>query len=89
MLITFYQTGSTLTKFKQGEKAKKDTTGAKEAHGRDAEQVLSCSLFACLLSCVSLIQFGVGFDDNTSNSEGAYLSHSSILCGIVAHYAIA
>ena len=89
LMITFYQTGSILSKFKQSEKAKKDATGEGERHGRDAEQVLSCSLVACLLGLLSIAQFGLGYDDRLeSDTTGVYLSHSAILCGIVAHYAI-
>jgi len=84
LLIAFYQSGSSFTKFKAQQKAALDAS-SDDASGRGVQQVLACSLLATLLSLASIIHFGVGADCVCSCS--AEPLQSAILCGIIGHYA--
>ena len=48
LLIAFYQSGSSLTKFKAARKATLDASSSDASDGRGAAQVLACSLLAAL-----------------------------------------
>jgi uncharacterized protein (TIGR00297 family) len=85
LLIAFYQSGSTFTKFKAQQKATLDASSDDASSGRGVSQVLACSLLATLLSLASLIHFGIGADCVCSCS--AEPLQSAILCGIIGHYA--
>ena len=51
IILQFYQSGSSFTKFRAAQKAKLDASFS-DATGRGAAQVLACSLAATLLSGV-------------------------------------
>ena len=85
LLIAFYQSGSSLTKFKAARKATLDASSSDASDGRGAEQVLACSLLAALLSLLSLLHHGMGVDAVCDREAGPL--HAAILCGLIGHYA--
>ena len=81
-LILFYQSSSSLTKYK-GDAKKKLEADFKEGGQRDFVQVLSCSALATALALVFLWAEG---EDAPVDIEGHPL-RSFLLCSYVGHYA--
>uniref|UniRef100_A0A7S2RII1 Transmembrane protein 19 n=1 Tax=Rhizochromulina marina TaxID=1034831 RepID=A0A7S2RII1_9STRA len=82
VLIAFYQSSSSLTKF-QGERKRRLEAGYKEGGQRDAEQVFSCSLLATVMAVVFLLTQG---EDQPVDSAAAPM-RSALLCAYLGHYA--
>ena len=82
VLILFYQSSSSLTKFKQ-EKKKKLEADFKEGGQRDYAQVLSCSLIATVLALIYMCLEGA---DGPVDWE-FWPRRSFLLCAYLGHYA--
>lgn len=82
ILLLFYIVGTAATKFRHGEKARRDATAQVGAE-RGPEQVLACSIVGVACSLCHVLLCG---EERTIDFKESPLA-SSLTCGQIAHYA--